>query len=181
MCVSLSVCLCVSTPAYVSTWNEVYILFEASVVMVDEAMKRRKRRKRRGGWVGRRRKVYSSKAMNEVDAGRDRAMPASVRHDADEPLTPGGSRASPADGRGRRVAALEYSAMPCCRPADLPALGPWPKSWICTPKGRATPSALRASPQPCCWPKCAKIREPQSPRMYLVRSTRSQTLSLNRN
>ena len=42
VCVSLSVCLCVSTPAYVSTWNEVYILFEASVVMVDEAMKRRK-------------------------------------------------------------------------------------------------------------------------------------------
>jgi hypothetical protein len=26
--------------------------------------------------------------MNEVDAGRDRATPASVRHDDDEPLTP---------------------------------------------------------------------------------------------
>ena len=42
------------------------------------------------------RKVYSnskeegfiqSKAMNEVDAGRDRATPAWVRHDDDEPLT----------------------------------------------------------------------------------------------
>ena len=29
-----------------------------------------------------------SKAINEVDAGRDRATPASVRHDDDEPLTP---------------------------------------------------------------------------------------------
>ena len=28
------------------------------------------------------------KAMNEVDAGRDRATPASVRHDDDEPLAP---------------------------------------------------------------------------------------------
>jgi hypothetical protein len=26
--------------------------------------------------------------MNEVDAGRDRATPASVRHDDDEPLAP---------------------------------------------------------------------------------------------
>jgi hypothetical protein len=64
--------------------------------------------------------------MKEVDAASVRhhdgnATPASVRHDDDEPLTPGGSRASPADGRGRRVAAIEYSAMPCCRPADLPA------------------------------------------------------------
>jgi hypothetical protein len=29
-----------------------------------------------------------SKAMNEVDAGRDRATPESVRHDDVEPLTP---------------------------------------------------------------------------------------------
>jgi hypothetical protein len=28
--------------------------------------------------------------MNEVDAGCDRATPASVRHDADEPLGSGG-------------------------------------------------------------------------------------------
>ena len=28
------------------------------------------------------------KAMNEVDGGRDRATPASVKHDDDEPLTP---------------------------------------------------------------------------------------------
>jgi hypothetical protein len=28
--------------------------------------------------------------MNEVDAGRDRATPASVRHDDDEPLRRGG-------------------------------------------------------------------------------------------
>ncbi len=33
--------------------------------------------------------------MNEVDAGRDRAMPASFRHDDDEPLTP---ISSPAGG-----------------------------------------------------------------------------------
>ena len=34
----------------------------------------------------RRRKVFfKAKAMNEVDAGRDCATPASIRHDADEP------------------------------------------------------------------------------------------------
>ena len=33
--------------------------------------------------------MYSKqKALNEVDAGRDRAAPASVRHDDDESLTP---------------------------------------------------------------------------------------------
>jgi len=31
--------------------------------------------------------LFKAKAMNEVDAGRDRATPASVGHDADEPLT----------------------------------------------------------------------------------------------
>ena len=31
-------------------------------------------------------KVYKKKAMNEVDAGRDRATPPSVRRDDDEPL-----------------------------------------------------------------------------------------------
>jgi len=30
---------------------------------------------------------FKSKAMNEVDAGRDRATQASGRHDYDEPLT----------------------------------------------------------------------------------------------
>ncbi len=41
--------------------------------------------RRRGG----REEVYAKqKAMNEVDAGRHRATPASVRHDDDEPLTP---------------------------------------------------------------------------------------------
>ena len=29
--------------------------------------------------------VFKANAMNEVDAGRDRATPASVRHDDDEP------------------------------------------------------------------------------------------------
>ena len=32
--------------------------------------------------------LFKTKASNEVDAGRDRATPASVRHDDDEPLTP---------------------------------------------------------------------------------------------
>ncbi len=32
--------------------------------------------------------MIQSKAMNEVDAGRDRATPASVRPDDDEPLAP---------------------------------------------------------------------------------------------
>jgi hypothetical protein len=37
------------------------------------------------GWGRRRRRGYSKqKAMNEVDAGCDRATPASVRHDDDE-------------------------------------------------------------------------------------------------
>ena len=31
--------------------------------------------------------VYSKPAMHEVDSGRDRATPTSVRHDDDEPLT----------------------------------------------------------------------------------------------
>jgi hypothetical protein len=32
--------------------------------------------------------VIQSKAMNEVDAGRDRATPTSVRHDDNKSLTP---------------------------------------------------------------------------------------------
>ena len=40
---------------------------------------RRRRRRRRGGGGS----IQSKKAMNEVDAGRDPATPASVRHDDD--------------------------------------------------------------------------------------------------
>ena len=40
--------------------------------------------------------MFTVKAMNEVDAGRDRAMPASVRHD-DDVLREEGAR----DGRRR--------------------------------------------------------------------------------
>jgi hypothetical protein len=32
--------------------------------------------------------LFEAKASNEADAGRDRATPASVRHDDDQPLTP---------------------------------------------------------------------------------------------
>ena len=42
-------------------------------------------------------KGFQSKAMYEVDAGRDHATPAWVRHDADQPLTP----ISPGGGRAR--------------------------------------------------------------------------------
>ena len=40
--------------------------------------------------------LFKAKSMNEVDAGRDRAMPASVRHD-DDVLREEGAR----DGRRR--------------------------------------------------------------------------------
>ena len=43
---------------------------------------------RGGGGGGGEGRLIRSKAMNEVDARRDRATPASVGHDDDEPLTP---------------------------------------------------------------------------------------------
>ena len=39
-------------------------------------------------WLGGGGTFIQSKASNEVDAGRNWAAPASVRHDDDEPLTP---------------------------------------------------------------------------------------------
>ena len=71
----------------------------------EEKERRRRRRRRRrsmvcsergkrigrGGSIGGNRGKGSglskAKAMNEVDAGRDRATPASVRHDDDRPVT----------------------------------------------------------------------------------------------
>ena len=46
----------------------------------------------------------------------------------------------------RRVSALDSTAMPCCRRADLAPLERGPKSWSCTFKGCATPPSLRTTP-----------------------------------
>ena len=47
--------------------------------------------------------------MNEVDAGRDRAMSASFRHDDDEPLTP---ISPPAGGEEEGLLVMAVCTMP---------------------------------------------------------------------
>jgi hypothetical protein len=56
--------------------------------------------------------------MNEVDAGRDRATPASVRHDDDEPLTPISSDVWSLKKKLHTSLLLSLRATPLC--ASLP-------------------------------------------------------------
>ena len=60
-------------------------------------------------------------------------------------------------GRVHTVAALDSPDMPCCRRADLTALGRGPKSWSWTIKGSASPPALRATPPPFCSQICSAM------------------------
>jgi hypothetical protein len=111
--------------------------------------------------------------MKEVDAGRDRAMPASVRHDADEPLTlevQGVARLTAG------VAELLPLIVQLC-----PAAGRTSQHWS---RGRSLGSVQsrvqsRAqlhplSEQPSSHAACHNVqRFAKPPRMYLVRSSRS--------
>ena len=60
-------------------------------------------------------------------------------------------------GRVHTVAALDSPDMPCCRRADLTALGRGPKSWSWTIKGSPSPPALRATPPPFCSQICSAM------------------------
>ena len=71
--------------------------------------------------------------------------------------------------RGHSVAGLDSRYTHCCRRADLPALERGHKSWSPTLKGRATPSALRPTPQPFCCQICSDS-EPQDTNKFGLQS-----------
>jgi hypothetical protein len=64
-------------------------------------------------------RVSKQLSMDEVDAGRDRATPASVRHDDDEPLIPISQEEEEADCRGSSSASLSSSCSSSCNPCAL--------------------------------------------------------------